>query len=138
MPQYVIVDADTGRAEASRLRAVRRSADTRNALLVECGQHWEAAAPIVAQQVMLRFLQHFEMMDRAFVDAHVDAGELPVQQTIAITDVDDRDRRSRRGPVAGMMCIAHRDTLIARDGDREIRTPHDDCVLIMPTRRPQR
>jgi len=42
------------------------------------------------------------------------------------------------GPVAGMMCIAHGDTLIARDGEREIRTPHDDCVLIMPTRRPRK
>jgi hypothetical protein len=24
------------------------------------------------------------------------------------------------------------------DGGAEIRTPHDDCVLIMPTRKPKR
>jgi hypothetical protein len=24
-------------------------------------------------------------------------------------------------------------TVIAQDGAREIRTPHDDCILIMPT-----
>jgi hypothetical protein len=37
-----------------------------------------------------------------------------------------------------MMSIARRGTLIARDGEREIRTPHDGCVLIMPTRRPRK
>jgi hypothetical protein len=141
MPQYVVVDA--GHQAGRRLRDYAQfddPLDTRNALLVECGQHWEAAAPIVAQQVMLRFLQHFEMMDRAFIDAHVDAGELPAQQTIAITDVVtiETNAFAFAGPVAGMMCIAHRDTLIARDGEREIRTPHDDCVLIMPTRRPRK
>jgi len=141
MPQYVIVDA--GHQAGRRLRDYAQfddPLDTRNALLVECGQHWEAAAPIVAQQVMLRFLQHFGKMDRAFIDAHVDAGELPAQQTIAITDVVtiETNAFAFAGPVAGMMCIAHRDTLIARDGEREIRTPHDDCVLIMPTRRPRK
>ena len=29
-------------------------------------------------------------------------------------------------------------TLLARDGDVEIFTPYDDCVLIMPTRRPKK
>ena len=141
MPQYVVVDA--GHQAGRRLRDYAQfddPLDPRNALLVECGQHWEAAAPIVAQQVMLRFLQHFGMLDRAFVDAHVDAGELPPQRTIAITDVVtiETNAFAFAGPVTGMMCIARRGTLIARDGEREIRTPHDDCVLIMPTRRPRR
>jgi hypothetical protein len=80
------------------------------------------------------------MLDGAFVDAHVDAGELPPQRTIAITDVVtiETNAFAFAGPVPGMMCIARRGTLIARDGEREIRTPHDDCVLIMPTRRPRR
>ncbi len=29
--------------------------------------------------------------------------------------------------------IPARNTLIALDGDEEIRTPHDDCLLVMPT-----
>jgi predicted deacylase len=141
MPQYVVVDR--GHQAGRRLRDYAQfddPVDTRNALLVECGQHWEAAAPIVAQQTMLRFLQHFEMMDRGFIHAHVDAADLPPQQTIAITDVVtiETNAFAFAGPVAGMMCISHRDTLIARDGEREIRTPHDDCVLIMPTRRPRK
>jgi hypothetical protein len=28
-------------------------------------------------------------------------------------------------------------TLLARDGDDEVRTPYDNCVLIMPTQRPK-
>jgi hypothetical protein len=36
-----------------------------------------------------------------------------------------------------MMMIDRCGTLLARDGDREIRTPYNDCVLIMPARRPK-
>jgi predicted deacylase len=141
MPEYVVIDG--GHQAGRRLRDYAQfddPLDSRNALLVECGQHWEAVAPIVAQQVMLRFLQHFGMVDRAFADAHVDGGPLPPQRTIAITDVItiETGAFAFAAPVSGMMCIAHRDTLIARDGEREIRTPHDDCVLIMPTRRPRK
>lgn len=141
MPQYVVIDA--GHQAGRRLRDYIQfddPLDPRNALLVECGQHWEAASPIVAQQVMLRFLQHFGMLDRAFIDAHVDTGDLPPQRTIAITDVVtiETNAFAFAGPVTGMMSIARRGTLIARDGEREIRTPHDECVLIMPTRRPRK
>jgi hypothetical protein len=34
--------------------------------------------------------------------------------------------------------IARRNTLIALDGTAEIRTPYDDCLLIMPSLRPSR
>ena len=33
--------------------------------------------------------------------------------------------------------IPRRGTLIARDGDAEIRTPHADCMLVMPNLLPQ-
>ncbi|MBT5943731.1 MAG: hypothetical protein HOG93_03815, partial [Rhodospirillaceae bacterium] len=38
-------------------------------------------------------------------------------------------------PFVGMEVIAGRDTVIAHDGVDPIRTPYDDCVLIMPSRR---
>ena len=41
-------------------------------------------------------------------------------------------------PVAGLDVVAKRGTLLARDGAAEIRTSYDDCVLIMPARRPRR
>ena len=34
--------------------------------------------------------------------------------------------------------VPRRDTLIAMDGAVEIRTPHDDCLLVMPSLRPSR
>ena len=34
--------------------------------------------------------------------------------------------------------IARRNTLIALDGETEIRTPHDNCLLVMPSLRPSR
>jgi hypothetical protein len=34
--------------------------------------------------------------------------------------------------------VPRRDTLIGIDGAVEIRTPHDDCLLVMPSLRPSR
>jgi hypothetical protein len=31
--------------------------------------------------------------------------------------------------------VPRRNTLIALDGETEIRTPHDDCLLVMPSLR---
>jgi len=141
MPEFVVIDS--GHQACRRLRDYAQfddPSDARNALLVECGQHWEAAAPIIAQQVMLRFLRHFDMVEAAFLRAHLDHGELPPQRTIAVTDVVtiETDAFAFTGPVGGMMTIGSAGTVLARDGDREIMTPYDDCVLIMPTRRPRK
>jgi hypothetical protein len=35
----------------------------------------------------------------------------------------------------GLEVLPHKGTLIGRDNGREVRTPYDDCVLIMPSRR---
>ncbi len=41
-------------------------------------------------------------------------------------------------PYRGGEIIRRRNTLIAVDGATEIRTPHDDCLLVMPSLRPSR
>ncbi len=41
-------------------------------------------------------------------------------------------------PYRGGEVIARRNTLIALDGDTEIRTPHDDTLLVMPSLRASR
>ncbi len=41
-------------------------------------------------------------------------------------------------PASGLAVVPKAGTLLARDGDAEIVTPYDDCVLIMPTRRPKK
>jgi len=38
-------------------------------------------------------------------------------------------------PYQGQEVIAKAGTVLGHDGGREIRTPYDECVLIMPSRR---
>jgi predicted deacylase len=140
MPAYIVVDA--GHRAGRRLRDYAQfddPDDARDALLIECGQHWERAAATVAQQALLRFLRHFDAVERTFLDAHVREGPAGEQKTIEVTDVVTMasDAFAFALPVHALMSVEHEGTLLARDGAREIRTPYDDCVLIMPTRRPR-
>ena len=141
VPAHIVIDP--GHAAGKRLRDYAFfdvPADPRNALLVECGQHWERAAPGVAKQATLRFLRHFDLVDPAFVDAHLDPRPLPRQRAIEVTDAITIRTDAFRfvAPVAGLSVIRKRGTLLARDGEQDVLTPYDDCVLIMPTRRPKR
>jgi hypothetical protein len=65
---------------------------------------------------------------------------LPQQQIVEVTgpitiETDDFRFTER---FRGMEVIEKQGTLIAWDGDAEVRTPYDDCVLIMPSRRLRR
>ncbi len=141
IPEHIVIDA--GHAAGKRLRdyaAFDDPVSQRNAILIECGQHWERAAPQVAMQASLRFLRHFGMLDPDFYDAHVDAEAPPAQRAIEVTDVVtiDSDEFAFAQPVAGLGVIERGGTLLARDGEREVHTPYDNAVLIMPTRRPRK
>jgi predicted deacylase len=141
VPQHIVIDA--GHAAGKRLRdygAFDDPADTRNALLIECGQHWERASPDVAKQAALRFLRYFGMVDPDFFSAHVDADAPPPQRAIQITDVVtiETDDFAFAQPVAGLAVVPRGGSLLARDGGRQVLTPYDDAVLIMPTRRPRK
>jgi predicted deacylase len=140
IPEHIVIDA--GHAAGKRLRdyaAFDDPVSARNAILIECGQHWESAAPEVAKQASLRFLRHFGMIDPAFYDAHA-AGSPPPQRAIEVTDVVtiDTDQFAFAQPVSGLGVIERGGTLLARDGPREVYTPYDNAVLIMPTRRPRK
>jgi hypothetical protein len=41
-------------------------------------------------------------------------------------------------PVAGLDVIPRGGSLLARDGAKQVLTPYDNAVLIMPTRRPRK
>jgi len=139
-PEHVVID--DGHSAGRRLRDYGffdAPDDPRNSLLVECGQHWEKAAPGIARQSTLRFLRHFGMADPAFLDAHLDPAPRPPQQVIEVTTaVTIKSERFEFAlPVRGLGVIPTAGTLLAHDGDDEVRTPYDNCVLIMPTRRPK-
>ncbi len=140
-PEYIVVDA--GHAAGRRLRDYAffdDAVDPRNALLVECGQHWASAAPDVAKDATIRFLRHFGMADAAFLDAYLGPTPEAAQKVIEVTNAVTiaTDDFAFAIPVHGLAVIAAASTVLARDGATEIRTPYDDCVLIMPTRRPKK
>jgi len=140
-PEYVVVDG--GHAAGRRLRDYAffdDATDPRNALLVECGQHWASAASEVAKDAALRFLRHFGMADAAFLDAQLEPRPAPAQKVIEVTAAVTigTDDFAFALPVHGLAVIAEKGTVLARDGGAEIRTPYADCVLIMPTRRPKK
>jgi predicted deacylase len=141
VPEWIV--SDSGHASGRRLLDYAGFADAdsaRTALLAECGQHWEHAAADVAIQVTLRFLMATGTVNPEFAAPHLAPEPPPEQKVIEITDAVTM-RGSNLvyvGDYVGMEIIEREGTLIARDDSTEIRTPYDDCVLIMPSRRLRR
>ena len=61
----------------------------------------------------------------------------PTQRVIEVTEAVTitGDRFEFVDDFRGLEVLTPKGTLIGRDGTREVRTPYDDCVLIMPSRR---
>lgn len=132
-PEFIIRDA--GHTAGVRLRdygSFNDPASERNALLVECGQHWQAASIEVARETVARFLACCGMSDTASSEESRNA-----QQVIEVTDVITATSSRFRfaDNYRGMESIAEAGTLIAHDDEEPIRTPYDHCRLIMPTHR---
>jgi succinylglutamate desuccinylase len=141
LPEHVVIDG--GHSSGRRLRDYAffdDEGDPRSALLIECGQHWEAGSPAVAKQSILRWLRHFEMAGPDFLAARL-ARATPTEQrlievTTTVTIASDDFRFTI--PIRALQMIRKAGTTYAIDGGKEIRSPHDDCVVIMPTRRPKK
>jgi predicted deacylase len=135
-----IVVSDQGHAAGKRMRDYQAFADPgspKNAVLVECGQHWEAESATTAIDTALRFLLHLGMIDRAFAAPHLTPGAPPPQTFIEVTapvTIATDDFRFE-GDFRGLEVIAEAGTVIGHDGETPVVTPHDDCVLVMPSRR---
>lgn len=140
MPEYVVVDR--GHAEGVRLRdydAFSDDSKPQTALLVECGQHWVAESRAVAVEAALRFLAAFDAVDRNWLASRLGAPPAPQRIVDVTTAVAvESDDFQFLDDYRGLETVARAGTPIARDGDRTIVTPYDDCVLIMPTRRIKR
>ncbi|WP_119459887.1 M14 family metallopeptidase [Rhodospirillaceae bacterium SYSU D60014] len=134
-----VVVCDPGHASGRRLRdygAFADPASPRNALLVECGQHWERSSAGVAIDMALRFLLHLGTIDPAIAARHL-SGTVPAQQRIVeVTEavIARSDRFRFAAPYRGLEVIAEAGTVIAEDDGRPVVTPYDSCVLVMPTR----
>ena len=136
-----VIVADSGHASGTRLRdygGFSASGDERNAVLVECGQHWRAETAAVASDTAYRFLRHHDMIDAEDARPHLLAGYPVPDKWIAITDtINAVDPHCHfTGDYEGLDVIPRAGTVICVDGAREIQTPYDDCVLVMPARLP--
>jgi len=140
IPELIMCDA--GHAAGPRMRdygGFGDPASPKTALLIECGQHWERRAAEVATDVMLRFLIAVGTgtADDLAPLGGPDFAAHPRQRIIEVTDAVTigGDRFEFVDDFRGLEVLAKQGSLIGHDGPREVRTPYDDCVLIMPSRR---
>ena len=140
-PVHVV--CDSGHAAGTRMRDYAGFGDPgspRNALLVECGQHWAQGTERVAIEVALRFLACTGAVAREWVEARLPPAAPAAQRVIEVTGpvtiATDRFRFAQ--DYEGMEVIADEGTIIGWDAERAVRTPYPDCVLIMPSRRLRR
>ncbi len=136
-PEIIVIDA--GHAAGTRLRDYGSFGDLespRNALLVECGQHWAARSVDVALSVCYRFLTHANVVaaDNLPETAHAPA---PPQRLIEVTDRITVKTESFRFTqhFLGLECVPKAGAIVGYDGLEPVRTPYDNAILIMPSRR---
>jgi predicted deacylase len=131
-----MIVADSGHASGRRLIDFCRFTDpssTASAVLVEAGQHWEAATVSAMQRAIEATLAACGLVASSGLPEVAPRCAEVTHTVTAGTGAFSFLRPFRGGDV-----VPFRDTLIAIDGGAEIRTPYDDCVLIMPSLYPSR
>ena len=86
IPEHVV--SDTGHANGTRMRdygGFGDPASPKNALLIECGQHWERNAERVAWQTTWRFLSAAGVVDAERARREIEV-PVPAQKLIRVTD----------------------------------------------------
>jgi predicted deacylase len=130
-----MVVADHGHAGGKRLIDYGRfteAACPAACILVEAGQHWEAETIAQMQASIAALLGHTGLM--APVPRRGAAKPRFAEVSHVVTAKTNRFVFTR--PYRGGDVIRKSGTLIAHDGDTEIRTPYGDCLLIMPSQKP--
>ena len=136
MPGDLLID--TGHPSGLRMRDRGGFGDpssAKNALLIECGQHWEASSAEVAIDSVVRFLRLTGVVDQAWADARLRL-PLPARQHLVRVDrpiVALSSDFHFLFPVCGLDVIAEAGTPYAEDGETVFTTPYDNTVLVMPS-----
>ena len=140
VPPLVVIDQ--GHATGRRMidyDGFTDPAGGRIGLLVEAGAHWEPATVATMEAAAAALLRRFGAVspdDEVLPPPPATAPAAPprlaeVTRTVTATAPGFAFVRAYRGGDV----VPERNTLIALDGDEEIRTPHDDCLLVMPSLR---
>jgi predicted deacylase len=137
-----LVVADRGHKNGARLidhHAFTHQSAGRTAILVEGGAHWQPATVECLAGTVAALLR---LTGLAAADDPRLPGEAPqspprvAHVTTTITAASDNFHFMAN--YRGGNIIPWRDTLIARDGEIQIRTEYDNCLLVMPSARPAR
>lgn len=135
-----LVVADQGHASGRRIIDYPRFADATTecaASLVEAGQHWQQATVDTMFASLSGLLRHLDLVaPHPVLTEPVQPVQRFAEVTMAVTAASSNFAFVQ--PYRGGDVITRRNTLIAMDGETEIRTPHDNCLLIMPSLRPSR
>ncbi len=129
---------DTGHPAGLRMRDRGGFGDpksAKNALLIECGQHWEKSAVDVAIDTTLRFLKVTGAVEAAWVDSRLRLKPAQAQRVVRVTEPITAASANFRfaKPWKGLEVLEKAGTVVATDGDKVWRTPYDKCVLVMPS-----
>lgn len=134
-----LVVADHGHMNGRRLIDYPRfsSEDTPfSACLVEAGQHWEPETVETMMASVAGLMRHLGLASLVVPEAK--PAKLPRVATVTMAVTAMTSHFAFTQAFRGGDIVAKRNTLIAMDGETEIRTPHDDCLLVMPALRPSR
>lgn len=132
-----LVVADTGHLSGRRMidhEHFSGAKSTATAVLVEAGQHWTQDAVAVSRASVLGLLRHAGLIADAAPSARSHHRFVEVTTAITAATAGFAFMREFRGGEV----IPRRNTVIALDGETEIRTPYDNCLLVMPSLRPSR
>jgi predicted deacylase len=134
VPEHVV--SDVGHANGTRMRDYGGFGDPeseRNALLVECGQHWERNAERVAWQATWRFLRSTGVIPAEKAATEIAEPAAP-QKLIRVTEAVIASTPAFRfaRSFTGMEVVPRQGDVIAWDGEAPVRAPYDNCVLVMP------
>ncbi len=137
-----LVVADLGHAAGRRLIDHARFTDPATppvAILVEAGQHWARATVDTMLGCVAGLLRHAGTVPEHPALPAPPAPARPVRVAeVTMTVTATTGAFTFVQPWRGGDVVARRNTVIALDGSTEVRTPHDDCLLVMPSLRTSR
>jgi Predicted deacylase len=132
IPEVVVMDF--GHKAGRRMREYEGFSDpesNKNALLIECGQNWAQSSADLAITASWRFLMMLGLVSEENAAAHLRI-ESPFEQRIIKVSGPYTIRNndfSFKKPYLGLEEIPSAGTVIANDGEKEVKTPYDNCVL---------
>lgn len=146
-PEHVVKDA--GHADGVRMRDYGRfglpdaeSPDTRS-LLIECGFHGDTASRAVAQDQCVRFLAASGVVEKDELERLLPQWKQPDPPRQWLLEVSGavvaKSSAFRfNAPYTGLEFFEKAGTVIGDNDGQSVTTPHDDCVLVMPSTRQAR